>query len=567
MNKIFEEPLLTHLVFSNNNEDKMHSITTPRYLMRSTKILLLTLLLVPAWLFATDFSHFSDICDVTPTQTCPNHPEEVKALQDTLNSDPSLYLYIKANGKWGKGTKEAVIVFQEHYGITPASGYVGARSRMVLQKIANATTGTVNKVNKPASVKISSAKSKKHTPNLPDAAPTKEFILYGDMCDNHVEGNNCPNKLIEVSNLQILLNADPNLNINISADGKWGKGTQSAIVAFQQYYNISPASGYVGPRTKRMLDRVAGAMVARATMPAKKKKAKKSTNNRSTSIATWKDICETTEENSCPNRPEDVRALQSFLNRTLRLNLTVDGKWGNGTKRAVITFQKKNNIAPASGYVGRKTRRIMQRIARKTPSKTHSRAATKRKRVKHTIRTHADFRKYTNYPKTFRVYKDKKLLARASGKNTQIKIDVSEQRMKMYVNGKVALDSPCTTGAKRKLEPNTKTIRNKSTPKGSFRITEKLADKRSTIFGNIYRNGKKIYHGDRRKYKGSWNGVKFVGASLKNWMRLTSSGIGLHGSKYVKRYPASNGCVRLPYRVANVVFSKVKHGTTVKITR
>jgi lipoprotein-anchoring transpeptidase ErfK/SrfK len=60
--------------------------------------------------------------------------------------------------------------------------------------------------------------------------------------------------------------------------------------------------------------------------------------------------------------------------------------------------------------------------------------------------------------------------------------------------------------------------------------------------------------------------VKFVGASLKNWMRLTSSGIGLHGSRYVKRYPASNGCVRIPYKVANVVFKKVKPGTKVKIT-
>jgi len=48
-------------------------------------------------------------------------------------------------------------------------------------------------------------------------------------------------------------------------------------------------------------------------------------------------------------------------------------------------------------------------------------------------------------------------------------------------------------------------------------------------------------------------------------MRLTDSGIGLHGSKYVKRYPASNGCVRLPYTVASTVFQKVKPGTPVKI--
>ena len=515
------------------------------------------LLLMFGGLWAADFSHFSDICDATSTQSCPNKPEEVKALQETLNSDPSLYLYIKTDGHWNPGTKAAVIVFQEHYGITPASGYVGAKSRMILQKIANATRHTPAKV---ATSTPRASRQTKHRAKLPKAPPTKEFILYGDMCDNSVEGNNCPNKLIEVSNLQILLNADPNLNINIAADGQWGKGTQKAVVAFQKYYGITPASGYVGRRTKMMLDRVAGAMVAQAAVPAKA--SKKSTT---ASIASWKDICESTETDTCPNRPEDVRALQSFLNRALRLKLTVDGKWGKGTQRAVITFQKQNNISPASGYVGKKTRRIMQRVARKNPRKKHSRAAKQGLKKAHVIRTYADFRKYTNYPKTYRVFKDKKILARANGKNTRIKIDVSEQRMKMYVGGKVALDSPCTTGARHKLEPNTRTIRNKATPKGSFRITEKLADKRSTIFGNIYKNGKRIYHGDRRKYKGSWKGVKFVGASLKNWMRLTSSGIGLHASKYVKRYPASNGCVRLPYRVASVVFKKVKPGTSVKI--
>ena len=48
-------------------------------------------------------------------------------------------------------------------------------------------------------------------------------------------------------------------------------------------------------------------------------------------------------------------------------------------------------------------------------------------------------------------------------------------------------------------------------------------------------------------------------------MRLTSSGIGLHASRYIKRHPGSNGCVRLPYTVANVVFKKVKPGTPVNI--
>jgi lipoprotein-anchoring transpeptidase ErfK/SrfK len=142
-------------------------------------------------------------------------------------------------------------------------------------------------------------------------------------------------------------------------------------------------------------------------------------------------------------------------------------------------------------------------------------------------------------------------------------VDVSEQRIRLYVDGKVALCSPCTTGAKRKLEPNTGVIRDKRTPKGTFKITEKISDKRSTIFGKFYRNGKMVYKGDRRKYRGPK--AKYKGASLKNWMRLTSSGIGLHASKYVKRHPGTNGCIRLPFKVAHTIFSKVKTGTKVSI--
>jgi len=323
--------------------------------MRSLPAIAFLLFGLQSTLFSADFSHFSDMCDPTPTQACPNKPEEVKALQKALNADPNLYLYIKEDGRWNKGTKEAVIVFQEQYGIAPANGYFGSRSRMILQKVVN------RKMKKPVQ-KSTKTPTEKKSHTLPKAKPTREFVLYGDMCDNSIQGNHCPNKVIEVSNLQILLNADHNLNVNIDADGKWGPGTQKAVIAFQRYYNITPATGYVGRRTKIALDRVAGAMVAHAATP--KPRTKQTSKPSVSSILTWKDICEKTSTDTCPNRPADVRALQTFLNRTMHLHLTVDGKWGKGTKQAVISFQKQNGIHPASGYVGSKTRRIMQKKSR-----------------------------------------------------------------------------------------------------------------------------------------------------------------------------------------------------------
>ena len=335
------------------------------------------------------------------------------------------------------------------------------------------------------------------------------------------------------------------------------------------------------------------------------------------------DICDTTATQSCPNKSNEIKLLQKFLNIGADKKIAVSGKWDSNTKLAVINFQKEHKI-PATGYVGAMTKTILDKELQAKLSKSKAKKTTTKiakttkvtkkvvkvakttKKVTKTIKiaktkaskkeitkvkkaaiklakakvatkkvakkvdikkisTYEAFRRSVNLRKSFAVYKDPKLLKVAGKAKTILKVDVSEQRVKLVVNGKVALSAPCTTGAKHKLEPNTRTYRDKHTPLGTFRILEKIATKRSTIFGNIYRNGKLIYHGDRRKYRGSWSGVKFVGAPLYKWMRLTSGGIGLHASSHVHRNPGSNGCVRLPKSVANTLFSKLKKGTIVKV--
>jgi len=281
------------------------------------------------------------------------------------------------------------------------------------------------------------------------------------------------------------------------------------------------------------------------------------------SFKTYDDICENVEAQECLNDLTQIKNLQLALNadKNLNLNLKIDGKWGDNTKAAVIKFQEHHKVTPVAGYVGPKTKRQLDKVSQNIKFLK----VKKRKKItsSRSYNCYADFRKNVNLKRSFQVFKDKKLLSKANGKNTKLKVDISEQRVRLYVDGKVALCSPCTTGAKRKLEPNTRTIRDKRTPKGTFKIKEKISDKRSTIFGKYYRNGKMVYKGDRRKYKGPK--ATYKGASLKNWMRLTSSGIGLHASKYVKRYPGTNGCIRLPFKVAHTIFSKVKTGTKVSI--
>lgn len=169
-------------------------------------------------------------------------------------------------------------------------------------------------------------------------------------------------------------------------------------------------------------------------------------------------------------------------------------------------------------------------------------------------KSYTEFKKSTNFPKTTKVFTDDALLKKANGENTKVKIDISEQRIKLYANNKIAIDSPATTGKKYKR-----------TPKGSFKITEKIKNKRSTIFGKLYNGKKMVFKGDRRKYKGKY--TRYEGAALKNWMRLTSTGIGIHGSKYIFRVPHSNGCVRVPYAVVNKIYSYVGKGTEVSVVQ
>ncbi len=283
------------------------------------------------------------------------------------------------------------------------------------------------------------------------------------------------------------------------------------------------------------------------------------------SFKTYDDICEKQDDQECLNDLSEVKNLQLALNadKSLNLNLAIDGKWGDNTKDALQKFQEHYSVLPAEGYFGSKTKRRLDKVVPKDVKfiKISKKKKSLKKRAKQG--SYAAFKRSTNLKRSFKVFKDNALLCKANPRNTKIKVDISEQRIRLYVNGKVALCSPCTTGAKRKLEPNTRIIRDKRTPKGTFKITEKISDKRSSIFGKYYRNGKLVYKGDRRKYRGPK--AKYVGASLKNWMRLTSSGIGLHASKYVKRYPGTNGCIRLPFKVADTIFAKVGTGTKVSI--
>ncbi len=168
-----------------------------------------------------------------------------------------------------------------------------------------------------------------------------------------------------------------------------------------------------------------------------------------------------------------------------------------------------------------------------------------------TYSTHEKFVKRADYKQTYDTYRNEKALQSVNTAKTKINVSIANQRMIVSQDNTVLLDTPCTTGRA-----------GKRTPTGTFKLYDKIADKRSNVYGTLYKNGQRVCGGHRYdKCKGvSYD--KYVGSPLPYWQRLTGDGIGLHASGSVKRYPASGGCIRLQPTYAKKIFGMTKSGTT-----
>jgi len=169
---------------------------------------------------------------------------------------------------------------------------------------------------------------------------------------------------------------------------------------------------------------------------------------------------------------------------------------------------------------------------------------------------HLAFTDRTDHPKTYDVYRNKELLSKPGVKASKLTVNLTSQRTQLWVASadgqRVAIDAPCTTGK-----------RYKRTPTGNYTITEKIKNKRSSIFGKCYYGSKLVHRGDVRKCKRKY--TRYVGAALPYWMRVNNNGIGFHSSNGIRRYPASNGCIRLPLSVAKEFYSLTNKHTAVSI--
>ncbi len=102
---------------------------------------------------------------------------------------------------------------------------------------------------------------------------------------------------------------------------------------------------------------------------------------------------------------------------------------------------------------------------------------------------------------------------------------------------------------------------------GTYRITEKIVDKYSNLYGWIEDEFGNVVDGDARARDPVPEGMVYVPAPMPYWMRLTSYGIGMHGGFIPEPgKPASHGCIRLPKQFVPVLFDSVDVGTPVTIS-
>lgn len=103
------------------------------------------------------------------------------------------------------------------------------------------------------------------------------------------------------------------------------------------------------------------------------------------------------------------------------------------------------------------------------------------------------------------------------------------------------------------------------TPSGNFRIMQKNKNHRSSRYGVFVDQAGNVVDGDVDIKKDPVPpGLKYEGANMTNFMRLTADGVGMHAG-FLPGYPASHGCIRMPTHMSEYFFNSVTEGTPVTI--
>ncbi len=135
-----------------------------------------------------------------------------------------------------------------------------------------------------------------------------------------------------------------------------------------------------------------------------------------------------------------------------------------------------------------------------------------------------------------------------------ITIDLREQKALFYKGGRLVGVSMISSGRE-----------SHATPSGNFKIIQKSKDHVSNLYGDYVDGaGNVVVSNVGVKSDPMPPGTRFRGAPMPYFMRITSSGVGMHAG-FLPGFPASHGCIRMPEKMAETFFANISQGTPVRV--
>jgi lipoprotein-anchoring transpeptidase ErfK/SrfK len=135
---------------------------------------------------------------------------------------------------------------------------------------------------------------------------------------------------------------------------------------------------------------------------------------------------------------------------------------------------------------------------------------------------------------------------------TAIELDLTNQRAYLIKGGEIVTSAPIASG--RASHP---------TPTGTYRVTQKSRDHRSSLYGMVIDSSGRVVKADADHETPVPRGGKFLRAPMRYFLRFNGA-VGMHAG-ILPGYPASHGCVRLPSSRAALFYRHAQIGTPVRV--
>lgn len=135
-------------------------------------------------------------------------------------------------------------------------------------------------------------------------------------------------------------------------------------------------------------------------------------------------------------------------------------------------------------------------------------------------------------------------------KHSKLVILTKEQRARLYIKDQIAMDFPICTGTE-----------DDPTPKGSFKITQKILEHRSNLYGSFVDEEGEFIATGISSTAARPKGTRYQGARMPYWMRFNGA-IGIHEG-HVYRTQSSHGCVRVTPEAAPIIYEKLEKGSLI----